>query len=350
MDQLLKLSELLRHIPTGDNAQPFRYAIHHDFIEVFHHKEIAKHVYNQSNVASLLSLGMIVFVIKTFAASQRLKVSMKFTERFLDEESWLTCHFSPSTEEVDTSDIHLLNFLELRKTDRGMYQGEDFDLSALKQTFKDQIYFKTDLTKNAFKMIKKFEGMMFDDINVFKDIEKWIRYTQKDVVKTRTGMSRQNLGLDYANALLFKIFRRNTFLNSVLKKYFKFVSSLKMGVVYRRSAGFGLCVLKDNSDPAIVEMGSNILKIWLMLTQKGYNLQPISAPSLTSFINRNRNGQFIPSYAKDTSKCCDTLNREFSSQGEIIWLFRFGRPVNTKMKTTLRLKPGDVILGLEQLI
>lgn len=342
----LELVDMLRKIPTGDNAQPFRYALGQDSIEVIHFNNIARHKFNQGQVASLLSLGMIEFIIKNYSVKNNLNCNIEFANDFKNEDVWLRCHFSPAETVKSNGDEELLNYLSKRQTDRGFYYPKKADVSDIQEALKDSIYFKNNLSSDSYKMITKYETMIFDDLDAFRDIEKWIRYNKKDVDTTRTGMSRQNLKLDLLNSKLFRIFAKGSKLNKWLSFYFKSIIFIRTQTFVRSSAGYGLCVVKDNSDASVIQMGGHILKAWLMLTKKGFAFQPISSPSLISYLARNRSANFQKEYVDGTHKCVETFNTHFGSNGEIIWLFRFGKPVVKMSHPALRLGSYQVMTNV----
>lgn len=325
--KMLELVEMIKTIPTGDNAQPFRFSATENEFEVTHLHEIAEHRFNQSNVASLLSLGMIVAIIKNFASANNFDYSLRFAKNFHEEAVWLQCSFKPGHLSEAREDHELLQYLKARRTDRGPYKSIPFDFEKHNKLFQNKIVFNSKLSNDCYRLIHRFETMMFDDFPIFRDIEAWVRYSKSEVESTKTGMSGPNMLLDPLNKLFFKLFSKNTFLNLFLRPYFKIALFIRVNLLYRLSTGFGLCVLKDTSDAGIVDMGEQILKAWLLLTKEGCVLQPISSPSIVSFLVRNRKGQFLSDYAKVVNQCEELLNKNFGSQGEIIWLFRFGKPI-----------------------
>lgn len=342
--RMFELVEMLKSLPTGDNAQPFRFAADDSSLEITHLSDVAEHKFNQGNVASLLSLGMMVFVIKNFANSRNLQCSIQFASDFSKEDVWLQCSFKPSQIQLVSEDSDLLNYLEQRRTDRGFYKKEKVEFEQFNHIFQDKIKFKKSLSQDIYKLILGYETMMFHDMDAFRDIEAWVRYNKKEVESTKTGMSCPNMGLDPFNSILFKFFSKGFFLNYIIRPYFKFIMSFKVNILYRQSAGYGLCVTKDTSDAGVIAMGGEIIKAWLMFAKKGWTIQPISSPTLVSFIARNRNGKFLPDYLNNINFCRETFNHEFQTEGEVVWLFRFGKPMKGGEKhRTLRLNVGKLM-------
>lgn len=336
--RIIELVEMLQTVPTGDNAQPFRFSVTENTLEVTHLNDVAHHNFNQAYVASLLSLGMMTFIIKNFAAKNKLSYKIQHSRDFNLDQKWLTCEFSPSASQESTGDEDLLNYLSKRRTDRRLYRKEAFNFDDFNKTFDGKIKFKDSLSSKSYGLISRFENMIFDDLETFKHIEAWVRYSKKEMESTHTGMSCANMGIDPVNSGLFRHYKHGTFVNHILNYWFKFIMILKVRVNYPRSIGFGLCTLTDTSNAGIIDMGEHILKAWLKLTKMGYTLQPISSPTLVSFLARNRNGKFISSYKDEAHACSETFTNEFGVKGEVIWLFRFGKPLSGAEKhRTLRL-------------
>jgi hypothetical protein len=347
----LELINYLRFIPTGDNAQPFRYQADENSITVFHIDELAKHRFNQKNTASLLSLGMIKHVIDLFANKKGLVCSYSIPEHFSDHSPWLECHFTkPETQcKFRLQDKESpINYLFERYTDRGAYPSDTFDLRPLQEKYNGFIAFKSQLTPVAYKSISRFETMIFDDLQAFKDIEKWLRYSKDEILKTNTGMSLKNIGLDFLNGLLFKLFKSETIANAFLSPYFKFLTKIKVKVIYPKSSGFGLCYVKDSSNKEIIVMGEKIMNLWLDITAQGYTLQPISSPTLLTYIYRNREGEFDKNYDLDLNSANKIFNEEFKIDGEIIWMFRFGRATSAKINNRTMRLPIDQNLIIKE--
>ncbi|MBC7464711.1 MAG: hypothetical protein H7256_01860 [Bdellovibrio sp.] len=343
------LISLLRLIPTGDNAQQFRYKIVGDSLEVYHDSKIAEHRFNQSNVASLLSLGMIVEVAVTFAIENQFPAQLVYAQDFLKEDLWLTISFQSVAAAVDLKkNEHFLSLLKERKTFRGFFKKSQFDFSEMNRQFAGKAVFVKKLPKAAFGLMLKMENMIFDDYEAFKHIEKWFRYSNQALHETKTGMSLANLNIDAFNGLLLKAIRRSYFLSVILRPYFKALNFFKVNALYRQSVGFGIITVDQTDDAGVIAAGRTLLKVWLKLTDLKMAMQPISSASLLPFEYVYRKANFLEKYESLLSAANEILRQSFRyDQVHGIWLFRFGVPdktVNNKNQRSLRLAETDLIL------
>jgi hypothetical protein len=333
-----ELIDYLSLIPTGDNSQMFRYRIQDEKLIVLHLKELSKHTFNQSQIASLLSFGSIIHVIKLFCDKYNLEANFHFAKDFSNENTWLTCTFKGNIENALPLKENNLKYLHDRYTDRGIYQKNSSLNQYLESQYKSsQISFSKNISSAIKQKIYFFECMMFDDLKVFKDIEKWFRYSKNEVDESKTGMSLKNVGLDPVNGLIFKLFKKNTFLNFFLRPYLKFLIFLKVYGIYFFSSGFAVCYMEKDDDQSVIQMGEKIMELWLDLTKHGHTLQPITAPVLLPFLYKKRRGLFLKKYSDQFEETSRLFKQEFHISGEPIWMFRFG-PATKALKNNRSLK------------
>lgn len=343
------LISLLRLIPTGDNSQQFRYKIDGDALQVFHDSEIAAHLFNQSNVASLLSLGMIVEVIETYSKDTQSTVQLTYATDFLKTDLWLTASFkntnvfAANSEKIES----YRSLLKERKTFRGFFEKKSFDFERMNKEFSGNAIFIEKLPKPAYDLIFQTESMIFDDYEAFKNIEKWFRYSDEAIVTTKTGMSLTNLNVDFVNGFFLKVIRRLQFFSVILRPYFKVLNFLKINVLYRKSVGFGIVVMNKTDNQAVVEAGRVLFQVWLKITEQKMAIQPISSASLLPFEYIYRQAHFLKKYEPILAGANKILQDSFKyNQGHGVWLFRFGVPDNTvhkKNQRSLRLEQPDLI-------
>ncbi len=342
MSKIENLIKLFRLIPTGDNAQQFRYGMGSNEIMVFHYTEIARHKFNQSNIASLISLGMIVSIAETYSQINGVKINLEYAEKFEKNELWLKISLDAGSETQTNfkTNLNYQSLLEQRMTYRGFFKKTQFDFA---RESIGKVILKEKLSKKMLKTIYRMETMIFDDHEALADIEKWFRYTDKTVIESKTGMSLRNLNVDIFNALLVKLSLHSKIANLILRPYFKIATYLKIHFLYTQACGFGLVYLAGHDDHSIINSGKEILKIWLRLTELGMAIQPMSSASMLPFSQKYRNDKFIKSYQKDIDDTYQILKDEFNLSEENlsgIWLFRFGVPSEKtfgKNQRTLRL-------------
>lgn len=344
------LLTLLRLAPTGDNSQQFRYKVQDDSLLIYHEALIAQHRFNQSQVASLLSLGMIVEIITTVANQNAAQVNFEYSKNFKQDHLWLKASFqeknklSISTEQNQ----RYLSLLQQRQTFRGFFKKANFDFEKFNKIFANRVTFCKMLSPNLKSLILKMENMIFDDYEAFTDIEKWFRYSEKSVVQTKTGMSLTNLNIDPLNGLLLKIVRKFHLVSILLRPYFKALNFLKVNVIYESSVGFGVVTMNGTDDQAIIQAGRTVLEVWLRLTELGMVLQPISSASLLPFEFVHRQAHFLKKYELALAGADQIIKNNFNyTNGPGIWLFRFGIPdksVNKKNQRSLRLDVDQLLL------
>ena len=291
------LSESLSY-PSGDNCQPFKFAIvGPNTFEIYHDVGVAKHRLNANHLASYLSFGTLLETLSLVAGKMATDIEIDFhlesEPRRGPLQKWATVRCRELHDKWPSPyDEDLFAALKKREVNRSLYQSEGVlpgDVSWLLQEAEAAgltFTFQSKVAPGLKTKILKLEEEAWKDSELTRDLLKWVRFDSKTALESRDGLTWKSLILPFTHKPLLKLF-------SKFPKVYKFVAKLGATkgnrVVLKNqiehSTGFGWFSLSSHHPIAIVNAGRCAFRMWLYLNGRGYAFQPLTICTLPIYQN-----------------------------------------------------------------
>jgi hypothetical protein len=339
-EKIDRIVQSILQTPTPENSQPWKIVVSENVLKVFHSSERAKLATFPDDL-SVLGIGMIAETLELACSSEGLEARLTFLlEERSDEHPWLRAELNT----VDNiSPDPLAQALLWRNCDRRYYAGGSLDDPVFQEIDQEaaaiqgaNLYFTDKYPDEYLQLLKNADQIAIDWQEYSDDMAKWLRFTDKEIKKTRDGMSWRTLlrgnpnGLYYLRSRLWWLATRfDGFPQSLqkLESYFFDDSWDLSPSSYDDGAGIGCITTLSTSVEDLVAAGGLTLSLWLLLNLRHYGFQPLT--NLPAIIYPQRLGTFkLPNDLNHlVANGYETLQQVFGfSESELpIFCFRTGR-------------------------
>jgi hypothetical protein len=284
-----RIIELAMTAPNVDNAQPFYFRWEGESLSVFRDEHRDRQRGNAGNYVSMVGLGCLVECITIAAAGEGYQAGVDFR---YDPENlnapWITIVFHPNSTEPG----ELLPGLELRCSDRREYQGGDLSDPVFEQVSADAarfqkcgLYFRDPTDQKLIDYILRCEEFLWADKQVLPEMLSWVRWSQREVDRTRDGVPWQSLGVNYLVSRLMRwVAKSARFRNLARRTGGPLRAQQKsMAANIRSSAALGCITVQDAKPKTMFQLGRLFLRAWVRLNMAGFSVQVIANPAVHAF-------------------------------------------------------------------
>lgn len=306
-----ELVTLLHLTPSGDNCRPFKFQFNHstDELEIIYDKKIAEHILNTNEISSIITLGMMDYVLNHCDIGIIKKEI--FFNRFNFDQSVVAIYQLEFKQLIINKNLKEL--ILSRRTIRSNYDRVECD-------FNDHsIYYKDMIPQNLIELMLIKEDDFWSNKNIINDVFKWVHLTKAEANRKKIGLYWRDLGVtikDYVFIALMKIFPRfGIIIYKAFAKYF--VKSHLRDLYSNSSFIFFPTSSLSNESESYFNLGAFTYQKWLELTKLGYQLQPLS---FYTFFKLNTENEII-----------SEINKLFGRNYKFYWIFRVGK-INPKFK------------------
>lgn len=338
--RLEQILDLARWAPSGDNSQPWRFAIHDArMVDIDIHQQSAHDIYDYNGgQPSLISAGMLLETIRIAASAHRCAVAWDYRGAF-DGIHRIAVRLKDTPEEERNA---LLPYVTLRSVDRWPYRRVPL---TSRQKLELQAALDPELAVEWFEStaerwrIAQLNGMATDirlripeAFAVHRRILDWNRSQSPDGIPvTAIGLDRATLKLmRWAMQDWSRVARLNRFPGATLgarmqMDYLPGLACAAHFVIRRRHSS-------GESVADLLRAGEALQRFWLTATRLGLALQPSLAPLCFAYYGRSRTA-----FTADSRICAgavalaERLDRTVcegarSSADDILLLGRIGLP------------------------
>lgn len=333
--------------PSGDNCQPWQFNWNGNSLLVLHHEARGAHSLNRAHHASILALGGLLESIEISASQFGLKANIKLLLK--NEETlspWAEIKFSHVQRATDTLALKLSK----RCTDRRAYKGGDMNSPLFQEVTemagrsqKAGLKKQSVLSKKLINYFLDSENFLWTNKKTVADLLQWMRLNKQEATSHADGMSRQNAGVNFVDAIFLRILRRfpktlPVFWQLGLKQ--KIRSMTKKNLL--SSAGLLCITVKSMDAESICEAGRLAFRTWVHLNANGYGVQPLSfaSTSVADFLSNALPDGTSDAERNHLRKGFDVLGEAFGLEEDEIplWIFRTGvsEPMPKALRTVRR--------------
>jgi hypothetical protein len=337
--ELEKILSLAVRAPSGDNCQPWRLTWCDRKLSIFHNEARGRHALNRNNHASYLALGCLIESIAVAAAAAGFKTNSSVSLKESDA-AWAQLSFQKSSP----FDAELANQLTRRYTERRPFAKGWIPPGLFQSLLNEKVdgcqaSYVHQISHELTEYLCSLDQEVWQEQNAHRDLHRWLRFTEREVEKSRDGMPWPTLGINWFESRLLRsgsnfsfqrVLNRAGFLQNVRK-----VSMAQLA----SSAAIG-CVFVDRAEAEnLVAAGRLTLRLWLRLSEKGFALQPLTLGSLGVFdLETGHMNDFDrPQLRAILQSGKAILSKEFGSKGIPAWMFRTGVMPKGVLSETLRI-------------
>ncbi|MCM2282007.1 MAG: hypothetical protein NDI61_09195 [Bdellovibrionaceae bacterium] len=314
--------------PSGDNCQPFTFVQKSpNEIHVLHDADRARHVLNPNQQCSFLALGQLIET--TSIAAARLGWDISFTHA--DQNPVAKLVFTRN----ENAQSELAPWIYQRHTDRrpflpaeaSVISGITAKLSP--KAYGARVHTLHPVDETLLQTLAKTEGALPDIKDSMENTTEWIRFSQREVERTRDGLPMWNLGLRTMEAFALKMAVRYQWLRTLTRPIMR-IQARRMAAVALRGAALFCFTAPDSSRTSFVETGRLAARIWLELTAAGYAAQPFTTSSLTlTWLKDGYLKTLVPAaHLPVFTQANEVLEERLAIKEPhcILWMLRAGRP------------------------
>ena len=339
------------HAPSGENAQPWKFAVQGNTLFLFNKKDDENIFFNANEIASNFSHGAVLEIITISAShySYRTDITL-FPENieavFTFKDGDTTPVASITFIQESISEDALYPYITSRCTNRNSYKNKvltPHETRELLDVCEDDelgdctiINDKSTLRKLA-KVVSNNERLIFENKTLHDFLYKHIIWDKKDENKS-SGFYIKTLESSMMKILTMKMLKSWT-LVSFLNTFFNFgkVIAIISQIKYTNSGSFGLISVKGSSPTDFIQAGRTAERVWLTATKLGLSMQPSTGILYLQKNLKHSSSYFSQGNIRLIEETCSTISDIFNDHNNLCMLFRIGhseRPRYVATRTT----------------
>lgn len=343
-----RILELGMTAPNVDNAQPFYFRWEGDRLLILRDEERDRRRGNVGNYVSMVGLGCLVECVTIAASDEGLAADVAFQYDAQDlKRPWLMVSFRPGQAEPD----ELLPGLRLRRSDRREYEGGDLSDPVFGRVTADAgnirgstLYLQDRLDQKLIDYLLQCEEFLWKDKEILPEMLSWVRWSPKEVRRTRDGVPWQALGVSFLASRLMRFVAQSEIFRRLARRSGGPLRAQQKTVEaqIRSSAALGCITVEDTEPETMFNLGRLFLRAWVRLNMAGFGVQVMANPAIHVFQHvAGILPEDYPAESKRTFAKGERILAEIFGlpAGEIpAWMFRTGKssPLPAEMRTLRR--------------
>jgi hypothetical protein len=356
-EQIDRIAKAVLQVPSAENCQPWQIVIDKNVIEILHLSQRARLATYPDDV-SVLGLGMIAETIDLVCKDEGLEARKTFfLENRSDHSPWLKADIHG----METVPDPLVNAIFLRHTDRRQYNGGSLDDPVFQKACNEaakfseaNLYFANQYPEKYLKLLSNADEIVMNWEKLRHDLMQWARFTDRDIKRTRDGMTWRSFlrgeenWIYYLRSRVWRLAARldyfPAFLQALETRFFDDSAELSP-TSYDDGAGIGCITVGSDRTDALLVAGRLMLRIWLLFNLNKYGFQPLTNLSITVYALRCGNFKLPEELSHLMENGYETLQEVFGfSNGELpVICFRTGLSVGDYPSKTWSLRREEHI-------
>lgn len=268
------------HAPSGDNAQPWRFEVRGDVIDIYNLVGRDATLFNFRNRGDFLAHGALIENISIAAAHFGYNAEVAcFPEEGRDEHT-ATVRLQNGASEKEEG---LFEAIRQRATNRRVYKTyaltED-DKKAIEraQNNNTKIVLVDDRegVKKMAEVVSLNERLLLENKHIHDFLFSIIRWTDEEE-EGKPGMHVKTLELAPPQRFAFRRFKNWGFVEKANKFGISKFIAKENAKLYASSSAIGAIVMEGDSPEDFMRAGRVLQRMWLTITSTGLSLQPVTA-------------------------------------------------------------------------
>lgn len=265
--------------PSGDNLQPWAFAVEGDTLLVKHDPARDRSLFNVRSLASYIALGAVLENIAIASSNDGYHTRLQYLPERANDDTVARVFFEPGARPDP-----LAAFIGKRCTNRRPYSNRPLpqsiahlDLSKnFPKTSLTWIQNKTRL-KELGRVISGADRLIFENPNIHRHLFSTLRWTEREVQETRDGLPIASLELGKLGATAFRALKNWSVVHFLNHLGFSAAAARHSMLLMQGCSAAGLLTAADTSPDSFLEAGRAFQRVWLTATQENLALQPMTA-------------------------------------------------------------------------
>jgi len=267
--------------PSGDNCQPWRFRWNGDALLIVFVPERAESFYDVGNSASWVSLGALLENVELAAESQGLRPVVDLRPESSAGSVVARIGFTPR----EPARSPLLAAVPERCVNRRPYRRDPLPAAVseeLRAAGAGVAAVRTRLSEDG-RVLSRLAGlaalndrMLFESRPLHAGLQRWLRWTREETLRTRDGMPIESLELARIERPGFRMLSAWPCARLLGLAGGTRLLPLRARRTYLRSAAVGLVSVDREEAKAFIEAGRVVERIWLTATMRQVAFQPIT--------------------------------------------------------------------------
>lgn len=294
MQEIKAILETAISAPSGDNCQPWQFAINGKHLNIFNLPERDISLFNFRQRASLVAHGALIENILIASSALGFHAGLK---TFPDKSN--PNHIATiELNEAEPVDEPLYPYIKQRATNRKPYK--DMPLS-LEQ--RDKIlHMAADLNSTAVRLTKTplekneiadaisiNDSIAFENRHIHKFLFDHIRWTEREALQTGDGLYVRTLELPAGQLMGFKLLKNWQIVRVLNKLGIPGIIARNAKTLCRSASAIGVITANSDSDISYLSCGRLVQRVWLEAARIGLSFHPMTG--VTFLIQRMLSGE-----------------------------------------------------------
>lgn len=267
--------------PSGDNCQPWRFAISGKNLDIYNLPERDHSLYSWGQRASYVAHGALLENMSITAAHLGYRIRVQLFPGQSDDHRVARVRIEPSGQSGDP----LYPAIARRTTNRKPYRASTLNeeqrtglLAVSKEVGAGQILLAESVADRKLlgRVASTNETILFENRDMHSFFFGHLNWTAEEDSQNRKGMFIGTLELPPPVQLGFKVFRRWNALQALNKIGLSKFVAVGNGQLYSTGAAIGAIVIDDRSPESYIKAGRLLERVWLKVTAMDWHLQPLT--------------------------------------------------------------------------
>ncbi len=334
-ETIQRILESAVQAPSGENAQPWRFAVRGNEISLFNVPENDQSLYNFQQRASSIAHGAVIENISIAAGHFGLMASVTIMSKGDDTNLVATILLSEVGDGSGNDGFFLYPFIAERSTNRKIYKGGAIPAPVIK-TLSDagkemegiEVAFVTEPSniKRLANIASVNDSLLLENKSLHDFFFSHVHWTLEEEVKERSGFYIEVLELLPPARAMFRLFK-----HWAIMRIFNALGAAKMGAkenskIYASASAIGIITITDERTRSFIDAGRVLQRLWLTATKEGLSMQPLTG--VLFFYQRIVAGEgdvFTDGQKEAVEKAYEGIQSIFDTDGKtIVMMFRIG--------------------------
>lgn len=329
-EEVLAILQRAINAPSGDNAQPWRFRVADESVEIFNLTDADPTIYNYLERGSYIAIGAVAENIRILASEIGRAASIRI---FPEGAGGCVVRISLTSEAASVDP--LVEHIEDRSTNRAPYADKDLPVAvadALVAAAKDvgstlRLVQNDDAIRELSRAISTNELLLMENRGLHDGIFSMIRFSRRAEMRA-PGMYIKTMDLPLPVEMLFRSVLRSWNLLTLMNRAgFSRTIPEQTAPIYRASSAYGAIVLAGRSDADYVAVGRALQRVWLTAVSHGLAMQPTAAiPYLAQRVDAGAASMFNDEHISLIRQAYAVIARAFgiSDSEHVGMMFRIG--------------------------
>ena len=329
-EQLEKIIQESVNAPSGDNAQPWRFLVHDNVVDIFN-VERDQTIFNFRSRGDYIAHGALIENMGIVGAEYGLRPGIKLFPEGVGKGPTARMSF----EEGDIEKDPLYEVLGKRATNRKPYKKKPLTEDQKKAfaafnggygTARVVVVDDREKIDRIAHSVNLNERLILENKTIRDFLFSIIRWTKKEEQK-KPGMHIRTLELAPPQRLAFRMFKNDAVVGVAKKLNFPKMMEKEGAQLYSASGAIGAIVMDDSAPEDFMQAGRLFERVWLTATATGFSMQPLAAiPYLAQRIKEGSAEGMTKEQADDVLSAEKRIREALgiSDRNMIAMLFRMG--------------------------